>query len=98
MRINTVGGPGAGDKGKHEKAKSSEGALACSPMRETWHGGEQSWWGGAETGQATQQVEAEPRLELRVIKAQPFVLSPTTLNVRLVGKAQEQEDTPDLCV
>lgn len=53
---------------------------------------------GAETGQATQQVMAEPRLEPRVIKAQPFALSPTTLNVGWWGRLRGAGRPPDWCV
>lgn len=69
--------------------KRQEGlrSLACSPTRESWHSGEQSGWGRVETGEATQHVRAEPGLEPKVtwLKAQPFALYPTPLNVGLGG-------------
>lgn len=83
--------------------KRQEGlrSLACSPTRESWHSGEQSGWGRVETGEATQHVRAEPGLEPKVtwLKAQPFALYPTPLNVGLGGEdSQEQEDPCQVCV
>lgn len=75
------------DKGKHEKARGPE-ESGMPPTRESWHRGEQSGWGRVETGEATQHVRAEPGLEPKVtwLKAQPFALYPTPLNVGLGGK------------